>query len=72
MGITNERCKCHASLAMYMGLHKGFVHFEVGLKLGHIEATQAFACWIGDYGGLLSTVDAARSRIAISLLAVPQ
>lgn len=55
-----------------MDLHKNLVHLEAGLKLGRVEGGQAFACWIGDYRGLLSVVDAAHSRIAISLLAVPQ
>jgi hypothetical protein len=41
-------------------------------EAGRVEGAQAFACWIGDYRGLLSVVDAAHSRVTINLLAVPQ
>ena len=55
-----------------MDLHKNLVHLEAGSEAGRVEGAQAFACWIGDYRGLLLVVDAAHSRIAISLLGVPQ
>jgi len=75
MGIMGERCKCHVSLAIAYFVHGPSQ--ELGTprgrsEAGRVEGGQAFSCWIGDYRGLLSVVDAAHSRIAISLLAVPQ
>jgi hypothetical protein len=75
MGIMDERCQGHVSLAIAYSVHGPSQ--ELGTpqgrsEAGRVEGTQAFACWIGDYRGLLSVADAAHSCIAISLLAVPQ
>lgn len=69
MGIMGERCKCHVSLAIAYSVHGPSQ--ELGTprgrsEAGRIEGGQAFACWIGDYRRLLSVVEAAHSRIAIS------
>jgi len=70
-----ERCKCHVSLAIAYSVHgpsQELVHLEAGLKLVALKEGRLSRAGLATTVGLLSVVEAAHSRIAISLLAVPQ